>query len=56
MTHGGFISEFNNACKAMSGRPLSTTDTALNCTIHVYQFTRNSKGGLSFKQTVLNDC
>ena len=39
----------------MTGRPLTSTDCALNCSIHVFQITRNSKGSLVPKQIVNND-
>ena len=36
VTHGGFISEFTNACKVITAKPMTSTDTALNCSIHVF--------------------
>ena len=35
VTHGGFISEFLNACRIFTGRPLGTSDSANNGGIYV---------------------
>ena len=35
VTHGGFISEFLNACRVFTGRPLGTSDSANNGGIYV---------------------
>ena len=55
ITHGGFISEFYNATCVLQSKPLQTSDTALNCSVHVIQFTLNAKQRLCPKTLLKND-
>ena len=55
VTHGGFISEFQNACRVIVGRPLQNTPSANNTSVYVISMSRNAKGNIVPKLVVAND-
>ena len=55
VTHGGWIGEFNNVVKVLSGRQPTYTNNAKNCALYVYNIERNAKGGLKARCLIDND-
>ena len=55
VTHGGFIGEFLNVVRKLSGRPAVYNNSAKNTAMYIVKFERNAKDGLKAKILLEND-
>ena len=55
VTHGGFIGEFLNVVRKLSGRAAVYNNSAKNTAMYIIKFERNAKGGLKARILLEND-